>query len=776
MRAAIRSLFKPIKPTGFTPSSRIIRTRSNISNIQSKCKLDDIRDVIIIGGGPTGLFLSSLLTSYQINSHLLFDKRPKEELLQHPQAHFINIRSMEILRAEMPRVYDGIRREMPGVSEWERFHFGGSVITSSGRTLGKVVHPVKEPLRVGQSGNAILLPKDETHSVLSTAGGSNSGNTENYISVCKPAHLAQNKFISLLLEEAKQRDESTEKSKEHGNHLRYGEEVIAINEIYSEEEESQTIITIRTSHGHSYRTRYLIAADGVRSFARKSFGIAMVGENAMQNLINVHFRTNSQLSNILMENNNQAMLHFVYNSQLVGAFVCHDGNKGEWVLQIPFFPPYQSMDDFSVDKIRDMIWAGLGLPRSHEDLCDFDVLSIRPWTMSSLVAQSYLNKSNNMVLVGDAAHAFPPAGGFGMNSGLQDAQNLAWRLAFLLRSSNYHNAKCILTKYESDRKPIASQNAALSVRNFIRTLRIAKACYLDAQHPALLTTMLGSPPMNLLPLEMRQDMFRRLVSVAMMPLASLNSSGASLHANHIERNVRSILESGGSLPLVFPKYEIGFSYEDDKHATQSMKAKDDDDNDTSGYYPRIKVGHRLPHVIVEVMRSSISHTRNDWLVLETITHQAETNTDPLFITLTDISSQLRRVFSYDTPVFTVLILGHLSFSSLDSIRIAVDKLSSTLNTPLILVNILPEAPSDLHDNCRDGVIALIDSQQVVWNLMLDEPSIIYQSEHDSPSNAIVLVRPDGHIGGTSWVNFSGKENDAVQKVISQGLEEVLGFI
>jgi len=56
--------------------------------------------------------------------------------------------------------------------------------------------------------------------------------------------------------------------------------------------------------------------------------------------------------------------------------------------------------------------------------------------MSSLVAQRYVNESNNMVLVGDAAHAFPPAGGFGMNSGLQDSHNLAWRLALLLRSSN----------------------------------------------------------------------------------------------------------------------------------------------------------------------------------------------------------------------------------------------------------------------------------------------------------------------------------------------------
>jgi len=490
----------------------------------------------------------------------------------------------------------------------------------------------------------------------------------------------------------------------------------------------------------------------------------------MQNLINIHFRTNSQLSNMLMKGSDQAMLHFVYNSQLVGAFVCHDGRKGEWVLQVPFFPPYQTMDDFSIDKVRDMIWAGLGVVDSHAAKeCDFDVLSIRPWTMSSLVAQRYVNKSNNMILVGDAAHAFPPAGGFGMNTGLQDAHNLAWRLAFLLQhSSNHCMANSILAKYESDRKPIATQNAALSVRNYNRTLRIAKACYLDAQHPALLTTVLGSPPMSLLPLETRQDMFRRLVRVAMMPLSSLASLKSSLHANHIERNVRSILESGGSLPLVFPKYEIGFSYEHD--AAQSKK--EDASDDTKGYYPRMKVGHRLPHVILEVLKSSFSYAHDDgWSVLETTCHQAEITSDSRFITLTDISSQLRRVLSYETPVFTLLVLGPLTASSFASIREAVDDVSNKLNTPLVLANILPEAPSDGNEY-NESIITLIDSQQVVWKVMLDEPCL----RSENPCNAMVIVRPDGHIGSAEFVAEGKVVSTTVEKIISQGLESAVGDI
>jgi 2-polyprenyl-6-methoxyphenol hydroxylase-like FAD-dependent oxidoreductase len=102
------------------------------------------------------------------------------------------------------------------------------------------------------------------------------------------------------------------------------------------------------------------------------------------------------------------------------------------------------MDDFSIDKVRDMLWAGLGVD-SHEARakeCDFGVLSIRHWTMSSLVAHRYVNKSNNMILVGDAFHAFPIAGGLGMNTGLQDAHNLARRLALLVIESQLPTKFC----------------------------------------------------------------------------------------------------------------------------------------------------------------------------------------------------------------------------------------------------------------------------------------------------------------------------------------------
>jgi 2-polyprenyl-6-methoxyphenol hydroxylase-like FAD-dependent oxidoreductase len=70
-----------------------------------------------------------------------------------------------------------------------------------------------------------------------------------------------------------------------------------------------------------------------------------------------------------------------------------------------------------------------------------EIKSINSWVMHAQVASQYGNYAptpnsgghKNVFLVGDAAHRFPPSGGFGMNTGIQDAHNLAWKLAMVVQ-------------------------------------------------------------------------------------------------------------------------------------------------------------------------------------------------------------------------------------------------------------------------------------------------------------------------------------------------------
>ncbi|KAL7426473.1 hypothetical protein ACHAXH_000353, partial [Discostella pseudostelligera] len=782
-----------------------------------------IHDAIIIGGGPTGLLLSNLLSNYNIHSHLLFDKRPVEELVKHPQAHFINVRSMEILKSEVPHVYNGILSDMPNVRGWECFNFGGCVDMSNGggKRLATVIHPVRHLLRVGQRGDAILVPDESDGNNNWEAEEVDASNEHKpYVSECRPAHLAQNKFVSLLLQEARRHDEMSMHDLDIGrkSRLQYGEEIIGISDHtpvssqLSSSSPSQdinrnhiqpSIITIQTSLGQTYHTRYLLAADGVHSSTRKHYGISMMGDHSIQNLINVHFRTNTSLSKYLMRRqNNQAMLHFVYNSQLVGVFVCHDGHKGEWVLQIPFFPPYQTMDDFDTNYVRELIWAGLGVrPHHPDDTFNVDILSIRPWTMTSLVASQYLNDSKNMALVGDAAHAFPPAGGFGMNTGLQDAHNIAWRLALMLHrnrlamkistdedddnvtiineisdpstfissSSSPSFDQTILAKYDEERKTVATQNAALSVRNYQRSLSLAKACYLNAQHPHLLISILDSPPMNLLPLEVRQGMFKRLVRVAMLSLKSLTSvesSGAlSIHAEQIEHNVKAILENKGSLPLVFPRYELGFSYSSrDKYY---VGGDQEELTDTAGYFPRLKVGHRMPHVLVDVMTSQSSD-------------------GDVQVSLTTISSYLRRVFRLPSPIFPLLVFGPRRTNSI-ILNNAVARVMQLWNVPIISLDVHPCKPNPGDENPNGNASTLKDLLYVVdVNSELsrlihaefaafveaEESTNIMTDNMEGAHYVLMLIRPDGHIANIAHLRETDNSDnmlDQIQQALEHGL-------
>ena len=115
----------------------------------------------------------------------------------------------------------------------------------------------------------------------------------------------------------------------------------------------------------------------------------------------------------------------------------------------------------TIDRIRKQ--TGIpGLP--------IKMISRSIWRVSRQVAEKF--RKGRVFLVGDSAHRFPPTGGYGLNSGVQDAHNLAWKLAFVLRGQA--DAR-LLDSYDTERRPIAQSNADFSMGNRTRIETMDKA-------------------------------------------------------------------------------------------------------------------------------------------------------------------------------------------------------------------------------------------------------------------------------------------------------------
>ena len=517
--------------------------------------------MLIVGGGPVGLTMSILLSRLGVDS-LLIERRA--EATTHPQAHFINARTSEVFRPLL-----GLERHVaaaqPPLEHWRRFAYCTRMI--GGATLAVVDH----------------FDEDRAETPIDPE------------SPTSPFHFSQSRLEPALFARAVAAHPRGPAG------FRRGAELVGL------EQDARGVtarVALRTEpegepegEGSKFgrrlvRASYVVAADGASSSTRRLLGVASSGTPAMQHLVNVHFTSPSLAATLRrgadvedgggggrghpVESAGAAMLYFVFNPDVVAVVVAHDlRGEGEFVAQIPFFPPTQTLArDFTPRKCAELVARAAanpqGSPRGRTvDASDVRVRSVREWTMSALVADRF--RVGRAFLCGDAAHAFPPAGGFGMNTGVQDAHNLAWRLAVATRFHQEENGDCadvqsrtesrLLDAYASERRPVAVGNARASVDNFHRVLEIPKALGL---HPGLADAMRRA-----------SAAFARLGSAGAFVAGAALDAGLSLGRaqcgellegdNALGRYRRGAVAAlcavaGKTLRLQHPEQDLGFAY------------------------------------------------------------------------------------------------------------------------------------------------------------------------------------------------------------------------
>eukprot|EP00536_Pseudo-nitzschia_multiseries_P000064 jgi/Psemu1/282061/fgenesh1_pg.2_\ len=718
--------------------------------------------LLIVGGGPTGLFMAHLLRSYGVPFRLVEAQTP-DRRFEHPQAHFLNTRTMEILKHGLSHchshnhnhnnnnnndrhrepnqpndVYRNIRAAMPPVDEWKSFRFGPDMTCSAENDtiMAEVVHPVDRPLVAMADANGILVPSESESSadIYGTNGEYGRNNLGIPLSPESVGHLAQHTFCRIL-HDALVRQVGTP-----DHDVLYGCRATAFDW-----NADTRLWTVRTDRGEVFDDiDAIVAADGAASSIRtnlfpgngnnNSGDSTMVGTPTLQRLINVHFTTPEETPSGEDPKKQQqtrnippAMLYTVFNSEVLAMCVRH--GPGEYVLQIPYFEPYQTPeDDFGIEQVRTMVRSILG------NSSDFTIRSIRPWTMGSLVARKY-HSYHNVFLAGDAAHVFPPAGGFGMNTGLQDVYSLAWRIAVQRqgeqslpeRPSNDEKNNASLPSlatvghlYERDRQPVARQNAALSVRNYNRVLNVMRACYLDDRHPAILIQALDATA-SFVPLGVRQNTFRTLLKTALSPLSQLRTSPNGVYARTIKHNLRSLLGAGQGLPLLFPRHELDFSYgasSSNNNNGGSTDGEEDWSRDSVSSSPRLAVGALFPHIAASIHCESLRRFPRMQPIEETRDHKkgndhrsitVATGESPRTVSTRDLAAQLA---TDETPLW----------NDIDGLNRSDD------------------------DGATDVAVCTMYVDWHHWEAM----NLIPGTNDSNPNlKMFVVIRPDGHVAAIS---------------------------
>ena len=350
--------------------------------------------VLVVGGSLVGMTAGLLLARHGIRTLVVEHHRGTAI---HPRAAQISQRTMEILRSVG---IEQIVREKSG----EQFVQDGAIMaveTLAGRELAQFIANLNEGVRD--------------------------------ISPTERVFISQSLLEPLLQSRAE----------ELGCDLRFATDLTSF-----EQDADGVTATVRqrdTNVEETVRAQYLIGADGAHSRTRQQLGIAMHGRGTFSRSATIYFRGNVAP---LLRGRNLSVI-YVNNPTLRGFFRFEKPFTSGFLAINALGDPANPLTDVATGltaaRARELIQIALGA----EDV-DLTVDAIMPWDASADVAERL--RAGRVFLAGDAAHVMPPNGGFGGNTGVQDAHNLAWKLAMVLHGTA---VPALLDTYESERLPVA---------------------------------------------------------------------------------------------------------------------------------------------------------------------------------------------------------------------------------------------------------------------------------------------------------------------------------
>lgn len=455
---------------------------------------EDVRDLLIIGAGPAGMAASMYASKLGL-SHTVVERRPG--LHQFPQAHVVKTRSIEIFR---------------------RFGIEADVHKAGSRSEEQRFVTWCESMAGREYGRVDLYGR--------------KGPSERFLSVSPsyPANIPQNRLEPILFDCANRLAPDA---------FRFETECVSVAST-----EDYAVATLKTPDRLvEEKAKFIIAADGARSRIRAALGIDFIGPKSLADFCAVHIK--SDFTDLIAHR--PSVLCWIISPDVSGVFIVHDITSTQ-VFMFAYDPEQMDRSEFTPDHCRQKVIDALG--SDHP----FELTHVDQWTMSAQVAERY--RSGRILLAGDAAHRFPPTGGLGLNTGVQDINNLMWKLKFVISGQS---PMALLDSYGQEGRPIAKRNCDRSADNHQRMLKAEEIIGVDddttafAQSVEALFTADGRERRRRLHNALQEQMPHfAYMDVEMAPEYSEGAFGTSLNKQFpalVEKEgYRQRLQPGAGLP------------------------------------------------------------------------------------------------------------------------------------------------------------------------------------------------------------------------------------
>ena len=371
--------------------------------------------VLIVGAGPVGLTLAADLAWRNVPCMLVDRQR---EVVAHPRAISIGVRTMEHFRRL------GLDQQVIDAGVPRNQTLDVVYVT---RMLHKEVFRFSIP-----SINDLIMRADELAAHIPETTASPYYKTWT-------AQAPLERVLRTHLATCK-----------HAN-LRTGWKLTSFEEFAT-----HVSVTLRDESSGREETitcSYLAGCDGAKSTVRRGLGIAMSGSGTLGTAMGLYFRA-PELRKAL--GTNPGVMYWMLAPDCGGTIYTINGGE-EWVYNRYFNTHEEAL---GLDPLA-AIHAAIGKP------VEVEIISALDWQPCQLVADSY--GGNRVFLAGDACHLLVPTGGLGMNTGIGDAADLAWKIEASLAGWGGPN---LLTSYDLERRPIGTQNTLEAADNYNRSREI----------------------------------------------------------------------------------------------------------------------------------------------------------------------------------------------------------------------------------------------------------------------------------------------------------------